>query len=394
MKRTPTGFVGFSVGLLVVLLACVAWEAGAAESWLRMYEGDTYGAFFDIVRADEDHVVVAGTTHHSQTATTLGDVLIAKLTLDGDIVWEKTYGGDRTDQGFYVETTSEGGYLVFGETDSTGAGGRDLYVLRTDDAGNLLDETTFGGTGTEWAKDMISLADGGHLLLGETNSFNEDFDVYVIRLNEDGTERWSTTLDTGRDESGTAVLEAENGDLLILAVITYDGGDEGAYRDSRLYRLSEDGDLIWSQLFRGENKQAGDAMAWTTDGDLVIAGLSEDLSAVTALYDFWLARVDTDSGDLEWSVVEGSQYSDDYGIAISTQPDERYIVAGLGPMFPILGFTASGDVLWISSAASDLSIYSGFAVLELEDGSYLIPGFKYLQQAGDAFDAVLLRFSR
>jgi hypothetical protein len=394
MKSASTAIAWAGVGMMIVVLSCMSWTAEASESWLRMYEGENYGAFFDIVWADDQHVVVTGTTYHSQSTTTLGDVLLAELTLDGDIVWENTYGGDRTDQGFYVEATRDGGYLILAETDSIGAGDRDLYVIRTDGDGNLTHETTYGGAGTEWAKDMIPLADGGYVLLGETNSFNEDFDVYVICLNEDGTKRWATTLDTGHNESGTAVLEAENGDLLVLAVITYDGGDEAAYRDSRLYRLNEDGDVLWSKLLRGENKQAGDAMAWTTDGDLVIAGLSEDLSAVTALYDFWLARVDADTGDLQWSVIEGSQYADDYGVAISAERDGQYLVVGLGPAFPVLGLTDSGNVLWIASAATDLGIYSGFAVLELSDGSYLIPGFKYLKQAGDAFDAVLLRFSR
>jgi len=394
MKRTSTGLMGFCVGLLVVAASCIAWATDASETWLRMYEGDAYGAFFDIVRADEEQVVVTGTTNHAQGTTTLGDVLLAELTLDGDIVWERTYGGDRADQGLYVERTDDGGYFILGETDSTGAGGRDLYVLRTDAAGNLIDESTYGGAGTEWAKDLLPLADGGYLLLGETDSFNEDFDVYVIRLDEHGEELWSTTLDTGRNESGTAVLEAENGDLVVLAVISYAGGEDGAYRDSRLYRLNEAGEVLWSQLLRGEDKQAGDAMAWTSDGDLVIAGLSEDLSAATALYDFWLARVDATTGNLEWSVVEGSQYGDDYGIAISSERDGTYVVAGLGPAFPVLGFTESGDVLWLTSAASDLGIYAGFSVLGLQDGSYLIPGFKYLQRTGDAFDAVLLHFRR
>jgi len=394
MKKMSTGLMGFCIGLLVAAASCIAWATDDSETWLRVYEGDAYGAFFDIVRADEEHFVVTGTTYHAQGATTLGDVLLAELTLDGDIIWEKTYGGDRADQGLYVERTDDGDYLIFGETDSSGAGGRDLYVVRTDAEGNLLDESTYGGAGTEWAKDLLLLADGGTLLLAETDSFNEDFDVYVIRLDEDGEELWSTTLDTGRNESGTAVLEAENGDLLVLAVISYGGGNEGAYRDSRLYRLNENGEVLWSQLLRGENKQAGDAMAWTSDGDLVIAGLSEDLSSATPLYDFWLARVDADTGNLAWSVVEGSQYGDDYGIAISGEQDGAYVVTGLGPAFPVLGFAESGDVLWLTSAASDLGIYGGFSILELDDGSYLIPGFKYLQRTGDAFDAVLLHFRR
>ena len=164
------------------------------------------------------------------------------------------------------------------------------------------------------------------------------------------------------------------------------------YRDTRLYRLDSEGNVLWNMLYRGDDKQAGDAMAWTTDGDIVIAGLSEKLTYSTALLDFWLARVDGDTGELQWSVVEGRTTADDYGLAISLGNDGEFLVAGLGPAFPLLKFDDAGTVSWIKNGATDVGIYAGFAALELEDGSYMIPGFHYLQRAGDAFDAVLLRF--
>ena len=129
------------------------------------------------------------------------------------------------------------------------------------------------------------------------------------------------------------------------------------------------------------------------DEDIVIAGLAELLTYTTALFDFWLARVDAETGELQWSLIEGSQYADDYSISMSADIDGSFLVAGLGSGFPILKFDETGMVAWIRAVAPDPGIYSGFAVLELEDGSYMIPGFKYLQRPGDAFDAVLLRYS-
>ena len=393
MTRTP---------ILITLIALLSLMAlpslfgaaveGTETSWLRSYEGETYGVFYDVVLEDESHVMIVGTTHHSQSMTTLGDVLVAKLTMDGAIVWEKTYGGDAMDQGLYLEKTPDGGTMILGETDSLGAGKRDLYLLRVNEDGEFLWESTIGGSGTEWAKGMIPLEDGGFLLLGESNSYNEDFDVLVVRVDEDGDEVWSKTLDTGANESGTAVLEAANGDLLVMAVISYPGDSSGIYRDTRLYRLDSEGNVLWNMLYRGDDKQAGDAMSWTTDSDIVIAGLSEQLAYSTALLDFWLARVDGDTGELQWSIVEGRTTADEYGLAISIGRDGEFLVSGLGPAFPLLKFNETGKVSWLKNGSPDLSIYAGFAVLELDDGSYMIPGFHYLQQAGDSFDAVLLRY--
>ena len=282
--------------------------------------------------------------------------------------------------------------MILGETDSLGAGERDLYLLRVDADGELLWERTIGGSGTEWAKDMVPLEDGGFLLLGESNSYNENFDVLVVRIDAGGNEVWSKTLDTGVNESGTAVLKAANGDLLVMAVISYMGDSSGMYRDTRLYRLDSEGNVLWNMLYRGDDKQAGDAMSWTTDGDIVIAGLSEQLAYRTALLDFWLARVNGDTGELQWSIIEGRTTADEYGLAMSVGRDGEFLVAGLGPAFPLLKFDETGTVSWLKNGSQDLSIYAGFAVLELDDGSYMIPGFHYLQRAGDAFDAVLFKY--
>ncbi len=389
MKRTQIVVLWIS---MLALVAVPSLVGAAADKWLRLYEGESYGVFYDVVQSDEQHIVIAGATYHSQTATTLGDMILAKLTMAGDIVWEMTYGGDALDQGLYVETTSDGGYLILGETESMGAGDRDLYLVHTTAEGDMLWEKTLGGANTEWAKDMISTSDGGFVLLGETNSFNEDYDVYIVRLDANGNEMWSQALDTGANDSGTAILEADNGDLLVMAVISYPGGSKDMYRDTRLYRLDSTGNVLWNVLYRGENKQAGDAMAWTSDGDLVFAGLSEDLSFNTALYDFWLARVDGDTGELQWSLIEGRTSADDYGLAMSPGSDGEFLVSGLGPAFPLLKFNEAGTLTWIRNGATDLGVYAGFAVLPLDDGGYIIPGFKYLQRAGDAFDAVLLRY--
>ena len=392
MNRTQMIAARIASLLLLAIPSLLGAAAEGSETWLRSYEGETYGAFYDIALADESHVMVTGTTFHSQTATTLGDVIVAKLTMDGDIVWEMTYGGDSIDQGLYLEKTPDGGYIILGETDSMGAGKRDLYLLRIDADGELLWDSTIGGTETEWAKDLISLEDGDFLLLGESNSYNEDFDVLVIRIDADGNEVWSKTLDTGVNESGTAALEAANGDLLVMAVISYPGDSSGMYRDTRLYRLDRDGNLLWNVLYRGDDKQAGDAMAWTTDGDIVIAGLSERLSISTTMFDFWLARVDADTGELQWGTVEGRATADDYGLGMSVGHDGTFLVSGLGPAFPLLKFDEAGTISWLKNGSPSLSIYAGFAVLEMDDGSYMIPGFHYLQRAGDAFDAVLLRY--
>jgi len=381
--------------LIVALAGLCAATCGAdnGATWLKTFEGLDYGAFFDVVLTD-GALLVVGATYHPLGSTTRGDVLVAKLTLDGELIWERTHGGDGMDQAFCVEATDDGGFLVLAETDSFGVGERDLYVLKLDASGDLMWWETYGGAGTEWAKDLVPVSDGGFLLVGETDSFGDSFDAYVIKVDEKGAVLWETTLgDDNENETGVAALEAENGDLLVLAGVSYPGGHEGSRRDSRLFKLDPDGHEMWSKLYRGSVKQWANDMVFSLDGNVVIVGIVEPISGSESPLDFWLAKADAETSDLIWSKQEGSQYQDDYGVSVVAVAGEGYLVAGFGPGFPMMRFDDAGNVNWVRDAVPLRSwiIYGGFSILGLSDGTFIVPGWVYVHRVGDDFDAVLAR---
>jgi len=388
-KRTWLPALAAIVGLVVV--ACPA--AGEA-TWIRTFEGLDYGAFFDVALATDDTLLVAGTTYHPLAETTLGDVLVTKTTLQGETIWEVSYGGDATDQAFGVETTDDGGCLVLAESDSFGSGGRDLYVLRLDASGGLLWERTYGGSGTEWANDILAISGGGFLLVGESESFGESFDVYLVRIDDEGGILWEATLGDGSDnETGVAALEAEDGDLLILAGVSYPGGYAGSRRDARVFRLDADGREMWSMLYRGDVKQWPNDMAFSPDGDLVIVGIVEPIGSSQGPLDYWIAKANAVTGELIWSRTEGRQYQDDYGVAIASVPGSGYVVAGFGAGLPMLKLDEEGRLSWLRSGVPwRMSVmFGGFSILALPDGTFIVPGWEYVDRVGDDFDAILVR---
>jgi hypothetical protein len=378
-------------------LAVGAMAATDEETWIQTFEGLDYGAFFDVALTADDALIVVGTTYHPLAETTLGDVLIAKIRLDGQTVWEVTYGGEANDQAFGVEPTADGGYLVLAETDSFGAGERDLYVLKLDATGELLWERTYGGPHTEWAKDLVSISSGGFLVVGESDSFGESFDAYVVRIDADGEILWETTLgDASDNETGVAALEAENGELLVLAGVSYpDDGYAGSRRDSRLFRIDENGREMWSMLYRGDVKWWPNDMTFSPDGDLVIVGIAESIGTSQGPLDYWIARADAGTGELIWSRTEGSQYQDDYGVAIVPVVGGGYVVTGFGAGLPMLRFDEDGRLDWLRSGVPSrmFVMFGGFSILALPDGTFVVPGWEYIHRVGDDFDAILLRLN-
>ncbi len=385
---------GLALFLLVAVVSLSVWAEDESPTWIETFEGPDYGAFFDVVLADDGTLVAAGTTHHALGATTLGDVLIAKVTLEGGLVWEKTHGGDAMDQAICIEATSDGGFLVLAETDSFGAGQRDFYLLRLDAGGGLIWSTTYGGAGIEWAKDLLPTSDGGFLLVGESDSFGGGFNAYVVKVDAGGDVLWETTLGDSHNETGVAALEAENGDLLVLVGVSYPGGYEGTHRDTKLFRLDRNGREIWQRLYRGDVKQWGNDMAFTPEGDVVVVvGATEAISANESPLDFWIAKIDAETGKLIWSKTEGSHYQDDYGVSVVAIPEGGYLVAGFGPAFPVLRFTDDGQVDWVRDAVPwrRWTNYGGFSIIDLGDGTFAMPGWIFVRRADDDFDAVIAR---
>jgi len=118
------------------------------------------------------------------------DVFVIKLDSSGNLSWAKTIGGTKEDDGYSIQQTSDGGYVITGETFSFGAGERDVFVIKLDSSGNLSWAKTIGGASSDSSFSIQQTSDGGYIITGYTNSFNSfgvgTPDVFVIKLDSSG----------------------------------------------------------------------------------------------------------------------------------------------------------------------------------------------------------------
>lgn len=96
--------------------------------WARIFEGDNYGAFLEVILTPDGNILAVGATNHLHMPPYSGDALVMKLTLAGEVLWEQAWGGEGYEQADSVVLTGDGGYFIFGETDSYGAGNRDFFT--------------------------------------------------------------------------------------------------------------------------------------------------------------------------------------------------------------------------------------------------------------------------
>lgn len=138
----------------------------------------------------DNYYLITGSTYSNDTDNF--DVYLIKTDTSGNLVWEKTYGGSSNDYGHSVCETTDGGYIITGSTYSYGAIKGDVYLCKTDSMGNLIWEKTFGGEYQDDGSSVQVTSDYGYIVTGagcivkgETKS-NSDCGVYLIKTDSEG----------------------------------------------------------------------------------------------------------------------------------------------------------------------------------------------------------------
>ena len=363
--------------LLIALSLCGLGAVSAAGTWVRAFEGANYGAFFDVVLTDDGHAVAVGTTNHRHVPPYSGDVLLMKLTLGGDVVWERTWGGDGYEQARSIARVADGGFLVFGETDSLGAGDRDFFLLKIAADGSEEWVEVYGGPRREWPYGMLPLAGGDVLLYGFTTAESEARCQYAVRVTPDGALMWEYVAGDANEELILDALQTATGDIVLCLSIDEDGG---------LVKLNEHGEVQWAHRYELAGWQFPCAIAPADDGFFLAGFWMNETPRRQA--DTWLVRCSA-SGQLQWATSFGDPIHDDYAQEILRLDDGTYVIGGLGNGMPLSRVSQDGDVLW-SQLLAGARVHAVEGLAALDDGGFLVAGMIQITN-GRSYDAIVLR---
>jgi len=167
-----------------------------SQSMFQKVIGGTAGdelAYYAQMTSDSGQIIVGSTDGFGAGSA---DVFLAKTDANGDLEWSKTYGGIAADNGYFVQPTWDNGYIVLGETQSSGAGLEDIFLIKTDSVGDTLWTKTYGGAALDIAYQVKQTNDSGYVLVGYTASFGSGADdIYVIKTDANGDTLWTKTYD-------------------------------------------------------------------------------------------------------------------------------------------------------------------------------------------------------
>ena len=308
-------------------------DINGSIQWQRSYGGIGYDIARSIQEASDGGYIVAGETSSFGTDT---DVWVLKLDANGIIQWQNRYGGSGDDIAYSVRQTSDGGYIVAGETTSFGAGGADAFMLKIDANGGVVWLKSYGGTGDDRARSIQQTSDG-FIVAGETDSFGAGkADIWVLKLGASGDLVWQKTFGAKKDDAAYSVQQTSDGGYIIAGEATSTGS---ILKKAFLLKLDASGGLVWHKTYGGANGEVAYSVQQTSDGGYIIAGQSKSFGNI--LGDMWVLKIRSDGG-IDWQKTYGSGGSNSANFICQTT-DGGYIVAG-----ETSSFGAGNADAWVS----------------------------------------------
>ena len=377
----PLFRLSFTLALLLIISPLVT-PCFSQQRWTKTYGGtqDDYG--YSVQQTQDGGYIIAGNT--KSFGDTLGDVYLIKTNAYGDTLWTRTYGGANTDVGRSVQQTQDGGFIVAGYTLSFGAGGADVWLIKTDVSGDTQWTRTYGGQDYDWGYSVQQTQDGGYIIGGYTGPYGAGLcDFYLIKTNASGDTLWTRTYGGAGDDEGFSVQQTQDGGY-IIAGRTSSFGATGY--DVWLVRTNVSGDTLWARRYGWPLYDKGYSVKQTQDGGFIITGWTERGGSV-----WYVCLIKTNpSGDTLWTKTYGGIISGCEGRSVQQTQDGGYIITGRsGSDVYLIKTDVSGDTLWTRTYGGS-STDEGWAVQQTQDGGYIIVGNTFSFGAGGS-DVYLIK---
>jgi hypothetical protein len=384
----------FSLGICTVAACISVSHADAPDSlWMRAY-GDTSGQEIRCITETSDNgYIFAGSTWIEDIGGGHSEAYVVKIDSDGDTLWTTNFRGVGDARAYAVRETPDGGYIVTGYYGYQPlADDRNVCLVKLNSLGGIVWEKTYGGTGYDEAHDVQVLhGDSGFVVTGYTRSFGVyGSDVYLIRTDSAGDTLFTSYYGSTINDKGYSICETTDG--YVLCGLSQTATEYNLY----LIKTTSHLDTVWTKTYGGSENDAGYSIRLTPrDFGFIIAGQTSSFGAGGD--DGWAVKTDF-NGDTLWTRTVGDSLYNRF-FSVDTTSGGGYVFGGQYGQVPLeerdfyaAKLEADGTVEWearYGTPNEDVAL----CIEQTSDDRYIIGGYTKDWDTGN-MDALVVRLGR
>lgn len=418
---------------LLVLIQIPSFGQELSIEWQNNIGGTNDDHPNKILQLSDGNYICGGATwstpsgDKSSELNGIQDFWIVKLTPDGSMIWERSYGGGNRDKMLSFIETSDGGIIIVGNSNSGISGDKseenigfnDLWIVKIDSDGNIEWENTIGGTDRDTAIDIIEVNGGDYVIAGNSYSnISEDksedsfggMDYWIIKITSSGEILWDRTFGGEAHDALAEVAYVESDAGLILVGTSFSNPSgfksdpvigDGTWGDVWIVRLDFYGEFMWDRTIGGTKEDIAHSVMQATDGNFIITAasnspISGDKSEESrGMFDYWIVKIDP-SGEIIWEKTMGGNGTEAPQAVLETA-DGHTIISGNSTSdvsfdrtdylrgvqdIWIVEMDASGNILWDRAyGGTERDYLTDFKATE--DGGFIAASGSYSNESED-----------
>jgi gliding motility-associated-like protein len=328
-------------------------KCGSIE-WEKSFGGTGYESARDILQMPDGGFLVLGETNSTDGGVTPGfgatkDIWLLRLSANGNLIWQKRYGGTGLDIGNRIKILPDGNYLLAATTAShdgditenrSATGYTDGTLIKIDPNGNILWQHCFGGSKNEEILDFeiinnrIYAAGYANSVDGDIPPSQKNYDVWVLAADISGNKVYSKVYGGTQNDVAYAITSGTDNSITLAGYTTSSDGQVSGWHGSQdgwILNIQLDGQLKWQQALGGKEADFINALIPYGDGGYLAGGISYSsdgtISGARGEGDFWVVKLGS-NGNVEWTENHGGEGNDNLHSMVKNPKSDEYYLAG------------------------------------------------------------------
>jgi hypothetical protein len=201
--------------------------------------------------------------------------------VNGNLIWDKTIGTRGAEWGGFLIQTSDGGYASIGYTTDANVNDFDMQLIKMDENGNDIWSKTFEDRGMEHGHGLRQCSDEGFILTGLTSDYwGGESDMFIVKTDNMGNEIWSKTIGGEHHDIGNSVIITSDDNFLITGSLD---------SDLCLLKIDSEGKILYSYKFGGAGDDSGGDLIQLENGEFIVSGYTNSIGSGS--YDVWVLKL-------------------------------------------------------------------------------------------------------